>query len=85
MKYMLMIYGNEELWSSFPEEELERVVAETNALQAELKASGEFVCAYGVGDQVLAKTVTVAGGVADDGGDATDERPTAWGRRPTAT
>jgi hypothetical protein len=63
MKYMLMIYGNEELWSSFPEEELERVVAETNALQAELKASGEFVCAYGVGDQVLAKTVTVAGGV----------------------
>ena len=29
MKYMLMIYGNEELWSSFPPEELAQVVAET--------------------------------------------------------
>jgi hypothetical protein len=63
MKYVLMIYGNEELWSSFPQEEFEQVVTETNALQAELKASGEFVGAYGVGDQVLAKTVTIAGGV----------------------
>ncbi len=62
MKYMLMIYGNEELWSSFPEEEFERVVTETNVLQAELKASGEFVGAYGVGDQVLAKTVTLVDG-----------------------
>ena len=62
MKYVLMIYGNEELWSSFPQEEFERVVTETNALQAELKASGEFVGAYGVGDQVLAKTVTLVDG-----------------------
>src|SRR5256885_913360 len=62
MKYVLMIYGNEELWSSFPQEEFERVVTETNALQAELKASGEFVVAYGVGDQVLAKTVTLVDG-----------------------
>ena len=63
MKYMLMIYGNEELWGSFPQEEFEQVVADTNALQAELKASGEFVGAYGVADQVLAKTVTIADGV----------------------
>jgi hypothetical protein len=62
MKYLLMIYGNEELWSSFPQEEFERVVTETNALQSELKASGEFVSAYGVGDQVLAKQVTLAEG-----------------------
>jgi hypothetical protein len=69
MKYVLMIYGNEELWSSFPQEEFERVVVETNALQAELKASGEFVGAYGVGDQVLAKTVTLVDGapVVSDG------------------
>ena len=62
MKYMLMIYGNEELWSSFPQEDFEQVVVETNALQAELKASGEFVSAYGVGDQVLAKQVTLVDG-----------------------
>ena len=40
MKYMLMIYGNEELWSSFPQEELEQVVADTDALQAELEGVG---------------------------------------------
>ena len=62
MKYMLMIYGNEELWGSFPPEEFEKVVTETDALQAELKASGEFVGAYGVGDQVLAKQVTLVDG-----------------------
>ncbi len=60
---MLLIYGNEELWSSFPPEDLERVIADTEALQAELKASGEFVGAYGVADQVMAKTVRLEGGV----------------------
>ena len=62
MKYLLMIYGNEELWSSFPQEEMEQVVADTDALHVELVASGEFVSAYGVGDQVLAKQVTLVDG-----------------------
>ena len=43
MKYMLLIYGNQELWDSFPPEDFERVVRDTNALQAELRESGEFV------------------------------------------
>jgi hypothetical protein len=60
---MLLIYGNEELWSSFPQEELARVVTETEALQAELRASGEFIGAYGVADQEMAKTVRLADGV----------------------
>jgi hypothetical protein len=60
---MLLIYGNEELWSSFPQEDFERVVAETNARQAELKATGEFIGAWGVADQEMAKTVHVADGV----------------------
>jgi hypothetical protein len=63
VKYMLLIYGNDELWQSFPQEELERVVTETVALQAELKANGEFVGAYGVADQEMAKTVHLADGV----------------------
>jgi hypothetical protein len=62
MKYLLMIYGNEELWSSMPPDELETLVTDTNALQAELKATGEFVAAYGVGDQVLAKQVSLVDG-----------------------
>src|SRR5690349_14120 len=63
VKYMLLIYGNEELWSSFPQEEFERVVTETEALHAELRASGEFIGAYGVADQEMAKTVHLADGV----------------------
>lgn len=63
MKYMLLIYGNEELWESFSEEDLARTIEDTHALQSALKASGEFVGAWGVGDQALAKTVQLVDGV----------------------
>jgi hypothetical protein len=63
MKYMLLIYGNEDLWSSFTPEEIETSVRETDALNRELMASGELIGAYGVGDQVLAKQVHVQDGV----------------------
>jgi hypothetical protein len=63
MKYMLLIYGNQELWESFPPEDLEQVIRETNAQQAALRESGEFIGAYGVADQVQAKTVHLADGV----------------------
>ena len=62
MKYMLLIYGNEELWSSFSQDELEQVIKETNALQQELRETGEFIGAWGVADQVMAKTVHVQDG-----------------------
>ena len=63
MKYMLLIYGNEELWQSFPEEEFAKVIQETDALQQELRESGEFVGAWGVADQVQAKCVRLVDGV----------------------
>ena len=63
MKYMLLIYGNEELWESFPEDDLAQVIQDTNALQAELRETGEFVGAYGVADQAQAKTVRLQDGV----------------------
>ncbi|MCU1427187.1 MAG: YCII-related protein [Actinomycetia bacterium] len=63
MKYLLLIYGNEEIFGSFPEEEFQKVIGETNALQAELRASGEWIGAYGVADQVMAKTVRLRDGV----------------------
>jgi hypothetical protein len=62
MKYMLLIYGNEEVWSSLSGD-LEQVIAETEALQKELRVTGEFISAYGVADQALARTVTVRDGV----------------------
>jgi hypothetical protein len=62
MKYMLLIYGNEELWSSFPPETMQEVIAETEAQHAALAASGEFVGAYGVADQIQAKQVHLVDG-----------------------
>ncbi|HEY6415194.1 MAG TPA: YciI family protein [Acidimicrobiales bacterium] len=60
---MLLIYGTEALWESFSEEDLAEVIRDTNALQAELRESGEFVGAWGVADQVQAKTVRLQDGV----------------------
>ena len=69
MKYMLLIYGNQELWESFSEEDFAPIIQETNALQRSLRESGEFIGAYGVGDQDVAKTVTLVDGrpVVSDG------------------
>ncbi|MEI2654451.1 MAG: hypothetical protein V9G12_20280 [Microthrixaceae bacterium] len=57
MKYMLLIYGNDEIWSSFSEDDMATLVRETDAQLAELRASGELVGAYGVGDQEIVETV----------------------------
>src|SRR4051812_22565563 len=62
VKYMLLIYGNEEAFSSVGEDALAEIIRETDALNQELFESGELVGAYGVADQVNAKVVRVAGG-----------------------
>ena len=62
MKYMLLIYGNEEAFSSVGEETLAELIRETDALNQELFESGELVGGYGVADQVNAKVVRVSGG-----------------------
>ncbi|QXC59887.1 hypothetical protein KSP35_16100 [Aquihabitans sp. G128] len=63
MKYMLMIYGNEDVWTSFEPEAMQKLVNETDALLRDLAESGELVGAYGVSDQVMAKQVHVTDGV----------------------
>ena len=63
MKYMLLIYGNEQVWESIPQDDFAKVIEDTNALQAELRASGEWLCAFGVADQMQAKTVKLENGV----------------------
>ena len=62
MKYMLLIYGNEEAFTSIGEEALTELIRETDALNQELFESGELVGAYGVADQVNAKVVRATGG-----------------------
>jgi hypothetical protein len=62
MKYMLLIYGNEEAFNSIGAETLEEVIRETDALNQELFESGELVGAYGVADELNTKMVRVTGG-----------------------
>ena len=61
MKYMLLIYGEENFTSMDPDE-LAELVRRTDALNRELFDSGELVGAYGVADQENAKMVRVTGG-----------------------
>ncbi|MGH9048526.1 MAG: YciI family protein [Acidimicrobiia bacterium] len=63
MKYMLLIYGNEDRWASFGVEEFAEIVRQTDALNQALFESGELVGAYGVADQADAKVLRVAGDV----------------------
>lgn len=62
MKYMLLIYGNEEAFSSVGAETLAEIIRETDALNQELFESGELVGGYGVADQVNAKVVRAPAG-----------------------
>lgn len=62
MKYLLMIYANDETFAAFSPDEMSRLIADTEALQAELRGTGEWLSAYGVADQVQCKTVTTTGG-----------------------
>ena len=63
MKYMLLIYGNEENLASISPDEFAEIVRQTDALNQELFESGELVGAYGVADQLNAKVVWVREGV----------------------
>jgi hypothetical protein len=63
VKYMLLIYGNDELFESIQQDELQAIINDTDALHRELQATGEFVGAWGVADQAQAKTVRLQDGV----------------------
>ena len=62
MKYMLIIYGNQELWSSFAPEEMAREIAAFDAFNKKYYDSGELLGAYGVADAAATKLVRVADG-----------------------
>ncbi|MBB6348133.1 YciI family protein [Nonomuraea muscovyensis] len=64
MKYMLIIYGNQELWDSFSAEEFQSAIAEQDAFNRRFKETGELLGAYGTADAAQAKTVRVREGVA---------------------
>lgn len=64
MKYLLMIYANQETWAGFGPQDWERAIAEQEAFNREFFATGELLGAYGLADAEAAKVVRVREGAA---------------------
>ena len=62
MKYMLIIYGNQELWNSIDPAEQQRLFAAFDDFNKRHYASGELLGAYGVADAAATKLVRVRDG-----------------------
>jgi hypothetical protein len=65
MKYLLMIYGNQEKWESIPPEQWPAAIARQDAFNAKYRDTGELLGSYGLADAVNAKLVRRAGGLPD--------------------
>jgi hypothetical protein len=62
VKYLLMIYGNQEKWSSFPADEWPAAIAKQDAFNRKYHETGELLGGYGLADAVNAKLVRRAAG-----------------------
>jgi len=62
VKYMLIIYGNQELWSSFDPAEQQKLFAAFDAFNKRFYSTGELLGAYGVADAAATKLVRVRDG-----------------------
>jgi hypothetical protein len=62
VKYMLIIYGNEELWNSVGQDEQQRLFAAFDAFNKKFYDTGELLGAYGVADAAATKLVRVKDG-----------------------
>ena len=62
MKYMLIIYGNQELWDSIDPDEQQRMFGAFDAFNKKYYGTGELLGAYGVADAAATKLVRLAGG-----------------------
>jgi hypothetical protein len=57
MKYLMLVYGNEEKWASFPAEAWPEAIAKQDAFNQKYAETGELIGAYGLGDAAQAKLV----------------------------
>jgi len=57
MKYLMLIYGNQEKWASIPAEEWPEAIAKQDAFNKKYQATGELIGAYGLADDLKAKLV----------------------------
>jgi hypothetical protein len=63
VKFLLMIYGNDEMWSSLSKQEFDALIAGDAAFQKEVRESGELISVEGLQDSANARTVKVRDGV----------------------
>jgi hypothetical protein len=63
MKYLMLIYGNQEKWSSIPAEAWPEAIAKQDAFNARYRATGELLGAYGLADAAMARLVRRENGV----------------------
>ncbi|WP_262285437.1 YciI family protein [Micromonospora sp. MA102] len=62
MKYLLLIYGNQEKWSSIPAESWPEAIAKQDAFNKKYQGTGELLGAYGLADAAVARLVRRTGG-----------------------
>jgi hypothetical protein len=62
VKYLMMIYANQETWAGFGPQDWERAIADQDAFNREFFASGELLGAYGLADAEAVKVVRVREG-----------------------
>jgi hypothetical protein len=67
VKYLMLIYGNEQVWNSVDADEFAKLVAEVDAFNADLRDSGELVDAQGLVDRPRAVRVVDGAPVVTDG------------------
>jgi len=63
VKYLMLIYGNQEKWDSIPAESWPEAIARQEAFNAKYRDTGELLGAYGLADAVNARLVRRSGGL----------------------
>ncbi len=62
MKYLMLIYGNQEKWDAILPEEWPAAIAKQDAFNRKYHETGELVSAYGLADAIAARLVRRADG-----------------------
>ena len=70
MKYLMMVYGNQEKWNAIPAESWPAEIAKQDAFNRKYHATGELLSGYGLADAPAARLVRRT-----DGGPAVTDGP----------
>jgi hypothetical protein len=57
LKYLLMIYGNQEKWESFAREDRRAAIAKQEAFNTKYRETGELLGSYGLADAARAQLI----------------------------